>query len=140
MALLLKHRLAAAAIGVAGAMLIFIYRPSIICYVAQNDAAAVNKLRAINVHQVTYSAQHPTEGFACHLSQLMEASEYSGYHLVMRCESSRNEVVASYTIVAEPTELGRTGFGAYCTSEGGLVWYDPSGSGTRCLDSRALLP
>ena len=70
----------------------------------------------------------------------MEAGEYSGYRSLISCQPNGINVVASYKITAEPIGLGKAGFSAFCTSESGLVWYDRTGSGEKCLTSRTLLP
>ena len=109
--------------------------------VRQDDSAALGRLRRIAEAQYTYAAQHRGKGFACRLEDLSEESEYSGYRFFLSCPSAATDGAAhwNYEVRAEPLEVGKTGFRAYCSTESGVIWYDSKGSGKSCIDFRRQL-
>src|SRR5580765_4803586 len=105
--------------------------------VRQNDSAALGKLRQSGVAQRIYATEHRDKGFACRLEGLSELGQYSGYRFSLSCPSSTDLAALSrYEVWAEPLEIGKTGFRAYCSTESGVVWYDSTGSGKSCINSR----
>ena len=118
-------------------------------WVSANEAVAVGKLRDLNRFQRKYAADHPEKGFACALSLLIAYSSYhdsvvqqilSGYNFaITNCRLDANGTVIHYQATAVPIKRGTTGFRAFCTDDFGELWYDTSGSGSKCLLSRTLV-
>jgi Tfp pilus assembly protein PilE len=125
---------------VVSAVLLFIYTPRFDDNsVARNHANAVGALRQLNNLEKEYSNAHSGAGFACDLDKL-HAPVTRGYRVSFAgCDSSAANTTAHYWLIAVPTELGKTGTVAYCSSEEGVIWYDSDGSGSSCLANRKPL-
>ncbi len=109
--------------------------------IAANEASAVGSLRVLNTAEITYDTKHPSVGFACDLRDLGSAGLAdkalaeglkNGYKFALSC-SSLQGINTRYQIVAEPIVLGTTGTRAFCTDNTGVIRFESSGSGTKCL-------
>jgi len=111
-----------------------------------NEASAVASLRVINTAAVTYAITYPDLGFPAQLNLLGGANPCSasssqdcliddllaqgfkgGYNFVWAGDGSTPSV--SFTLTGTPQTIGSTGQNMYCTDQGGVIFYDPSGSG-----------
>ena len=118
----------------------------------QNEFAAIGGLRRVNTLETQYAVGHTDRGFACELPLLrptekvndlydptsaLLTGEWSGYRFgVAGCAADASGIVTHYQVVAVPVNPGRTGIRAFCTDQSGEVFYDPDGSGSKCLALR----
>lgn len=117
---------------------------------AANEASAVGSLRAINTAQVTYISSYPTVGFAstlaalggnicatfdqtaaCLIDSALASGNKSGYSF--SATGLGSSPVSSYLAVGMPA--GSNGNRSFCTTEDGVIHYDPSGAGIADHDS-----
>jgi len=115
-----------------------------------NQRRAVESIRELNRAEYNYAAGHPNAGFACNFSDLREqgseplprvglvdrvllSGTKSSYHFEIQCLQSGSKKVAGYTITALPVEPGATGKYAFCTNQGGEIWYRENGLAADCL-------
>jgi type IV pilus assembly protein PilA len=120
-----------------------------------NGLSAVNSLQKINQAEIMYSGNYPALGYACSLtalggdphsgpptatsSQLLPSDLSSGlkqgYAFTITCgdevTSGSTTRHNSFTVVAKPQTVGKTGDRSYCTDETGQIKFDPAG-GTEC--------
>lgn len=117
---------------------------------ASNEASAVGSLRTVNTAQITYQATYPDKGFApnlatlggncgtgsgnadhaCLIDQKLGADSCtgntwctkSGYKFIVVAAAA--EPRASYVVTAIPTEPGKSGHRAYCSTEEGMIYFD----------------
>lgn len=125
--------------------------------VSANESSVVNSLRTINMSEVSYSFSYPTVGFspdlkslgndgqdpchatvghACLIDDMLTnatspAHAKSGYYFTYTAGSERP--ILTYTITAQPAELGTTGKRVFCTDESGVIKVIPAGPGKDCL-------
>lgn len=124
--------------------------------VAANEASAVASLRTINTAEITYNSTFPTVGFAptltalggtscappdetsaCLIDTLLAAGAKSGYSF--NATGIGASPVGSYFAVGMPASGG--GNRSFCSTEDGVVHYDPSGAAIADHDScQALTP
>jgi len=109
-----------------------------------NEASAVASLRVINSAAVTYSITY--NGFPALLTNLGGASPCtatpvtacliddnlaqgikSGYTFVWTGDGSVPSV--AFGLTSTPQAVGSTGQRMFCTDQGGVIHYDPSGAG-----------
>jgi len=124
--------------------------------VAANEASAVASLRTINTAEITYASNFPTVGFASTLTALGGTSctpaDETGACLIDSQLASGSKSGYSFS----STGIGAAPFGLYfavgmpaagdgnrsfCSTEDGVVHYDPSGAAITDHDScQALAP
>lgn len=126
--------------------------PEILPYnsrVHRNEYSAFLRIKNLNLAEHNYASEHPNVGFACQLIDLEEQSSdrsrvglvdrilasgtKSGYHFNLRCAEDRSQKASRYTITATPVTPGTTGRYAFCTDQGGEIWYSQDGSAPDCL-------
>ena len=119
-----------------------------------NEASAVASLRVINTAAVTYSITYPDMGFpatlatlgganpctssstgACLIDNSLALGIKSGYNFVWTGDGVVPSV--SFTLTGTPEVIGASGQRMFCTDQGGVIRYDPSGSG--CTSSSAAV-
>jgi type IV pilus assembly protein PilA len=140
-------------------VLMLIAIPSYLNYVRlANETSAIKSLQTIFQAQTQYSMQYPVSGYACNLTGLggdphagppsaqsaqilppdLTSGVKSGYQFsVNNCvKNSQNgtDRVTSFTIMAQPLQVGRTGNRTFCGDEYGQIKFDPAG-GTNCTVS-----
>jgi type IV pilus assembly protein PilA len=124
--------------------------------VAANEASAVGSLRTINTAQITYNDNFPTVGFAptlaalggtncatvdqnsaCLIDTLLASGTKSGYNFASTgIGGSPN---GQYLATGLPMSGG--GNRSFCSTEDGVIHYDPTGSAITDHDScQALTP
>jgi prepilin-type N-terminal cleavage/methylation domain-containing protein len=123
--------------------------------VAANEASAVASLRTINTAQISYLDYYPTVGFAPTLASLGGTScnppDQSGACFIDQLLASGNKSGYSFSLTATgapssayvATGMPNSGNGnrSYCTTEDGVIHYDPSGAAISDHDScLALTP
>ncbi|MGA2569066.1 MAG: prepilin-type N-terminal cleavage/methylation domain-containing protein [Terracidiphilus sp.] len=120
-----------------------------------NGLSAVNSLQKIVQAQMLYSESYPANGYACSLgalggdphsgppsvasAQLLPADLASGfkqgYEFTLKCSDNVTangiDRYNSFTVIARPQTVGKTGDRSYCTDETGQLKFDPAG-GTDC--------
>lgn len=123
-----------------------------------HETSALASLRAIQAAEVQYSANYPTNGFACSLTalagtpgsgppsaqsaQLLQPSlgggQKDGYTFnITNCTKAANansgsqDYFTSYEITAVPQTVGRTGHRGFCMDSSGSIKADAAG-GTNC--------
>ena len=123
---------------------------------AKYESTAVGSLKKINTLESQFASSHPQKGFACELPSLRQASEadsaydptvaflngtWRGYRFaVASCVVSPNGIATQYEITATPVRPYATGVRAFCTDQSGKLFYDLSGSASKCLSGRLPLP
>lgn len=124
---------------------------------AANESSVVGSLLTINTSEVSYSFSYPTVGFSPDLKSLGNAGQdpchatrehacliddmltnatspahaKNGYYFTYTAGSERP--ILTYTITAQPAELGTTGKRVFCTDESGEIRVIPAGPGKDCL-------
>jgi len=117
-------------------------------HLAANEASAVVTLRTLTELQQQFATAHLAVGFSCDLGALkaensvterkflegfLASGESSGYSFLLSdCESDAKGVVKHYRTTAIPRAFGKTGIRAFCTDQSGVVWFDESGSPSKC--------
>jgi type IV pilus assembly protein PilA len=123
-----------------------------------NSLSAVNSLQKIVQAQMMYAESYPATGYACTLealggdphsgaptpasSQLLPSDLASGfkqgYEFTIACgdKVTANNVdrFNSFTVMAKPQSVGKTGDRGYCTDESGQIKFDPAG-GVNCTQT-----
>jgi len=123
-----------------------------------NSLSAVNSLQKIVQAQLMYAESYPATGYACTLealggdphsgppaatsAQLLPSDLASGfkqgYEFSIACgdKVTNNNVdrFNSFTVIAKPQTVGRTGDRGYCTDETGQIKFDPTG-GANCTQT-----
>lgn len=140
-------------------VLMLIAIPSYLNYVRlANETSAIKSIQTIFQAQTQYSMQYPVSGYACGLNALggdphsgppsatgaqilppdLTSGVKSGYQFsINNCvKNSQNgsDRVTSFTIMAQPLQVGKTGNRTFCGDEYGQVKFDPAG-GTNCTQS-----
>jgi hypothetical protein len=117
---------------------------------AANESSAVAEVRQLVASEVTYSTDHPQEGFTCSLPALEKAGLPSGalangqktgyaFELTGCAPGAEGGINTKYQIVAYPIRLNQTGVRAFCSDESGVVKVDARGSAEKCLQSGEVL-
>jgi hypothetical protein len=110
-----------------------------------NHLRAVKSIQALNIAEHAYAARHPEAGFACNLHDLSDADlidrvlasgTKAAYYFEIRCLLHGTGKATDYTITALTVKAGMTGKYAFCTDQGGDIWYSESGSASNCLAMR----
>jgi type II secretory pathway pseudopilin PulG len=112
---------------------------------AANEASAAHSVRMIATAERAYSAQNPTQGFTCNLTDLNSAGlsdsdllsgQKHGYVFTLQnCTvESTGTPVTKFQVTAIPSSLNTTGTKAFCTDETGALRLDSHGSAQDCLD------
>ena len=124
--------------------------------VAANEASAVASLRTINTAQISYNSNFPTVGFApiltalggtsctppdetsaCLIDTQLASGSKSGYSFNSTAIGSAP--TGAYFAVGSP--VGSGGNRSFCSTEDGVIHYDPSGAAIPDHDScQALTP
>jgi type IV pilus assembly protein PilA len=122
--------------------------------VAANEASAVGSLRTITTAEISYNSSFPTVGFAptlaalggsncsapdqngaCLIDNLLSSGSKSGYSFTANGIGSAP--VGTYFAVGMP--VGNMGNRSFCSTEDGVVHYDPSGAAIADHDSCVAL-
>jgi hypothetical protein len=117
-------------------------------HMAANEASAVFTLRTLTELQQQHATAHPANGFSCILAGLklenslndhkftedfLASGERYGYRFQLSdCEPDAKGAVTHYRTTAMPLVFGKTGIRAFCTDESGGIWFDNSGSPSKC--------
>jgi type IV pilus assembly protein PilA len=124
--------------------------------VAANEASAVASLRTINTAEISYVSSYPTVGFAptlvalggtsctppdptqaCLIDQQLASGVKSGYSF--NATGLGSSPAGAYFAVGMP--MGSSGNRSFCSTEDGVIHYDPTGSAIGDHDScLALTP
>ena len=120
-----------------------------------NRTSAINSVQTIHKAEIQYSGDYPASGFACTLAQLggdpnaggpnpngaqilqgdIVSGYKSGYIFTISCKNkvtvNGQDRATGYQITAVPQTVGKTGDSSFCSDEGGVIKYDPTG-GTNC--------
>jgi type IV pilus assembly protein PilA len=123
-----------------------------------NSLSAVNSLHVIVSAQTSYSSDYPSLGYACSLpalggdpksgppsaaaAQLLPEDLVSGlkqgYMFTITCgdevTSGSTTRHNSFTVVAKPQTVGKTGDRTYCSDQDGHIKFDPAG-GNECTQN-----
>jgi type IV pilus assembly protein PilA len=110
--------------------------------VAANEASAVASLRTINIAQISYNDYYPTVGFAptlaslggtscnppdptsaCFIDTLLASGVKSGYSFN---STGIGSPAGQYVAVGLP--MSGSGNRSFCTTEDGVIHYDPNGN------------
>lgn len=111
-----------------------------------NEASAVGSVRMINTSAVTYSSTYVNLGFpanmsdmgganpctatstsACLLEDILAQGTKSGYSFTWAGDGQTPSV--AYSLAATPLVLGSSGQRMFCTDQGGVIRFDPTGAG-----------
>lgn len=113
--------------------------------IAANEASAMGGIRTILTSEVTYSNDHPNEGFTCSLSSLAQAGlvsgplaqgQRNGYAFeITGCVTESTGKVAHYQVVAYPVRENQTGVRAFCADDSAVIKQFTSGLAQKCLES-----
>jgi type IV pilus assembly protein PilA len=124
--------------------------------VAANEASAVSSLRTINMAEISYNSNFPTVGFAptlaalggtncdtpdengaCLIDTLLAAGTKSGYSF----SSTGLGTAPSGQYFAVGLPIPGSGYRSFCSTEDGVIHFDPSGAAVADHDScTALTP
>jgi type IV pilus assembly protein PilA len=115
---------------------------------AANEASAVASLRTVNTAMISYNDNYPTVGFAptlaalggtncttpddngaCLIDSLLASGSKSGYSFTETASGSNP--AEQYIAVASPVSGNRS----FCTTEQGVIHYDPTGNAIADHDS-----
>jgi type IV pilus assembly protein PilA len=120
-----------------------------------NEVSAVASLRSINTAALTYSITYPDVNFpttltalsgaapctlassagACLIDEVLASGTKSGYNFVWTGDGLTPSV--TFTVTATPQVAGSSGQNMYCTDQGGVIRFEPSG--TACTNISAAL-
>lgn len=111
-----------------------------------NETSAIASVRVINTAAVSYSSSFPANGFpanlsdlggaspctasatsACLLDTLLSSGSKSGYLFQWIGDGATPSV--GYTLNATPEVVGSSGQRMFCSDQGEVIRYDPTGSG-----------
>ena len=111
-----------------------------------NEASAVGSMRVIYSSAVAYSITYPYVGYppqlltlggvepctasstsACLIDDTLSQGSKGGYTFVWTGDGATPSV--SFTLTGTPQALGASGQRQFCTDQGGLIHYGPSGAG-----------
>lgn len=104
--------------------------------IAANEASAVGSLRTLNTALVSYSSDHPGEGFPHHLADLqpyidpvLASGQKSGYTFRYRpATPDFDGVVRRYRVEAQPIAASQTGQRRFSANETGVINYQLGGA------------
>lgn len=120
-----------------------------------NDLSAINSIQTINKAEIQYQSTYPANGYACSLaalggdpssgpptpssSQIIQGNLTTGYKSgyvfkighCTKVTANGTDRVTGYDVTAVPQTVGKTGDRGFCSSETGVIKYDPTG-GTNC--------
>jgi hypothetical protein len=113
-----------------------------------NQASAVGTLRTLTELQQQHATALPANGFSCNLAALkpenllneskfteefLASGERYGYRFLLSdCGPDAKGVVKHYRTTAIPLVFEKTGIRTFCTDGSGVIWFDMSGSSSRC--------
>ena len=118
--------------------------------VAANESSTVGSLRTINTAMITYIDNYPTVGFAPTLANLgganCAAPDQNGACLIdnLLASGSKSGYTFSSTGIGSDTNIAYVAVGlpvaangnrSYCTTEDGVIHYDPTGANIPDHDS-----
>jgi len=116
---------------------------------AANESSAVAEIRQLVASEVTYSTDHPQEGFTCSLPALEKAGvsgalasgQRAGYafELTGCAPGAEGGPNMKYQVVAYPVRRNQTGVRAFCSDESAVIKVDVGGSAEKCLQSGEVL-
>ena len=117
---------------------------------AANESSAVATVRTLLTAEITYSTQHPNQGFTCSLAALRggglisspgPSNQKNGYQFeLMNCSAEAGSpAITTFRVAAYPVVKNRTGVRAFCADESAVIRVDPGGSKRECLASGAPL-
>ena len=114
-----------------------------------NESSAVAEVHQLVASEVTYSTDHPREGFTCSLPALEKAGvsgalasgQRAGYafELTGCAPGAEGGPNMKYQVVAYPVRRNQTGVRAFCSDESAVVKVDAGGSAEKCLQSGEVL-
>lgn len=104
--------------------------------IAANESSAVGSVRTINTAVVTYSGQHPGEGYPQKLSDLtpyidasMANGQKSGYSFRYEpVDQNGDGIVEGYSVEARPVATGQSGQRRFSSDETGAISYQNNGA------------
>jgi prepilin-type N-terminal cleavage/methylation domain-containing protein len=113
---------------------------------AANEASAVGSMRTINTAAVTYSSTYGT-GFPAALvnlqpanpataaaadliDQVLAAGTKSGYTFTYAAGAAVGGVIPTYTLNADPVNVGTTGQRHFFTDQSGVIRFNPNAVAT----------
>ena len=112
---------------------------------AANESSAVAEIRQLVASEVTYSTDHPQEGFTCSLPALEKAGvsgalasgQRAGYafELTGCAPGAEGGPNMKYQVVAYPVRRNQTGVRAFCSDESAVIKVDAGGSAEKCVQS-----
>jgi len=118
--------------------------------IAANEASAIGSIRTINTAERAYASSYPSNGYACHLSQLgtgsssigpenaglidqrLASGTKRGYRFAMYCGAVG---IPDYTIIAYPITPNQTGSRVFCSDSSGVIRYKPNNVAGSCGQS-----
>ena len=111
-----------------------------------NEASAVASVRVIDTSAVAYSVTYPYLGYpatlaslggtspcsatstaACLIDETLASGLKEGYTFVWTSDGLTPSV--SFALTGTPQMLGTSGQNMYCSDQGGVIYYNTSGSG-----------
>jgi type IV pilus assembly protein PilA len=106
-----------------------------------NESSAAGSIRTVNTGEVSYAATYPSIGFTalstlggsspctpstttgCFIDNVLAAGSKEGYTFAVTAGTSVNGVNMTYTSVASPASLNKTGTRAFCSDQTGVIFY-----------------
>ena len=118
--------------------------------IAANESSAVASVRTLVTAEVTYANLHPSQGYTCSLSDLVEAhlitgtlasGQKSGYAFELSgCNAAADGGAnVKYQVVAYPVTRNQTGVRAFCSDGSPVIKVDALGSTQNCLENGSTL-
>jgi type IV pilus assembly protein PilA len=111
-----------------------------------NEASAVASLRVINTAALTFNITYPSQGYpaalttlgganpctasstsACLIDDLLAQGFKSGYNFVWTGDGATPSI--AFTVTGTPQAVGVSGQRMFCSDQGGVIHYDPTGAG-----------
>jgi type IV pilus assembly protein PilA len=111
-----------------------------------NEASAVASVRLVETGAVTYSLTYPDLGFpanltnlggvnpctassttSCLIDDVLAQGVKGGYSFAWAGDGATPSV--AFALTATPQVIGSSGQRMFCTDQGGVIYFDPSGSG-----------
>jgi hypothetical protein len=119
----------------------------------RNQYSAVHNMQTLKLAEGEYAAKYPDAGYACNLSdfaetraespngyglvdEVLSSGKWSGYLFEIHCPQGNPQKATQYMITAVPVEPQVSGKYAFCSDQGGEIWYSESGSVTECVAMR----
>jgi type IV pilus assembly protein PilA len=118
--------------------------------ISANEASAVSSVRTVISAEGAYATDHPSQGYACSLSDLTETKfidgslvggQKSGYAFELTGCSAGSDggPNVKYQIVAYPVTVNQTGVRAFCTDQSAVIKVSSNGSAQECVENGSPL-